>query len=130
MFARALAQSPADRYATALAFAEALHEACDRAASAEPQLPLAGPMAPAPPERPAAPQVVALSPVPEPPAPVDPAPAVIPWVKPEGLSLSTPDTALQARTVDFLHHLIDFAAACGAEVLVHGSPAQRALHSR
>ena len=46
-------------------------------------------------------------------------------VKPEGLSLSTPDTALQARTVDFLHHLIDFAAACGAEVLVHGSPAQR-----
>ena len=46
-------------------------------------------------------------------------------VKPEGLSLSTSDTALQARTVDFLHHLIDFAAACGAEVLVHGSPAQR-----
>jgi D-psicose/D-tagatose/L-ribulose 3-epimerase len=50
-------------------------------------------------------------------------------VKPEGLSLSTPDTALQARTVDFLHHLIDFAAACGAEVLVHGSPAQRAPHA-
>lgn len=47
-------------------------------------------------------------------------------VKPEGLSLSTPDTALQARTVDFLRHLIDFAAACGAAVLVHGSPAQRA----
>jgi D-psicose/D-tagatose/L-ribulose 3-epimerase len=46
-------------------------------------------------------------------------------VKPEGLSLSTPDTSLQARTVDFLHHLIDFAAACGAQVLVHGSPAQR-----
>jgi len=46
-------------------------------------------------------------------------------VKPEGLSLSTPDTVLQARTVDFLHHLIDFAAECGAEVLVHGSPAQR-----
>jgi D-psicose/D-tagatose/L-ribulose 3-epimerase len=46
-------------------------------------------------------------------------------VKPEGLSLSTPDTALQARTVDFLHHLIEFAAGCGAEVLVHGSPAQR-----
>jgi D-psicose/D-tagatose/L-ribulose 3-epimerase len=46
-------------------------------------------------------------------------------VKPAGLSLSTPDVALQSRTVDFLHHLIDFAAACGAQVLVHGSPAQR-----
>jgi D-psicose/D-tagatose/L-ribulose 3-epimerase len=46
-------------------------------------------------------------------------------VKPEGLSLSTPDTALQARTVDFLHHLIEFAAGCGAEVMVHGSPTQR-----
>jgi len=46
-------------------------------------------------------------------------------VKPEGLSLSTPDSALHARTVDFLRHLIDFAAACGAQVLVHGSPAQR-----
>jgi len=46
-------------------------------------------------------------------------------VKPEGLSLSTPDRALHARTVDFLRHLIDFAAACGAQVLVHGSPAQR-----
>ncbi|WP_284619993.1 sugar phosphate isomerase/epimerase family protein [Aquabacterium humicola] len=46
-------------------------------------------------------------------------------VKPAGLSLSTPDTALQSRTVDFLRRLIDFAAACGAQVLVHGSPLQR-----
>lgn len=46
-------------------------------------------------------------------------------VRPEGLSLSTPDAALQARTLDFLRHLIDLAAACGAQVLVHGSPAQR-----
>ncbi|NRF69888.1 sugar phosphate isomerase/epimerase [Aquincola sp. S2] len=46
--------------------------------------------------------------------------------QPAGWSLSTPDTAQQARTVDFLRHLIDFAAACGAQVLVHGSPAQRA----
>jgi D-psicose/D-tagatose/L-ribulose 3-epimerase len=46
-------------------------------------------------------------------------------VKPEGLSLSTPDAALHRRTVDFLRQLIDFAAACGAEVLVHGSPKQR-----
>ena len=51
-------------------------------------------------------------------------------VKPEGLSLSTPDTALQARTVDFLHHLIEFAAGCGAQVLVHGSPAQRSPQPR
>jgi D-psicose/D-tagatose/L-ribulose 3-epimerase len=46
-------------------------------------------------------------------------------LKPAGLSLSTPDTVLQSRTVDFLRRLIDFAAACGAQVLVHGSPAQR-----
>ncbi|MGA0570899.1 sugar phosphate isomerase/epimerase family protein [Variovorax sp. VNK109] len=46
-------------------------------------------------------------------------------VKPEGLSLSTPDDALQRRTVDFLRQMIDFAAACGAQVLVHGSPNQR-----
>ena len=46
-------------------------------------------------------------------------------VQPEGLSLSTPDAALHARTVDFLRHLIDYAAACGASVLVHGSPKQR-----
>jgi D-psicose/D-tagatose/L-ribulose 3-epimerase len=50
-------------------------------------------------------------------------------MKPEGLSLSTHDTALQSRTVDFLHHLIEFAAECGAEVLVHGSPAQRSPQS-
>jgi len=46
-------------------------------------------------------------------------------VKPEGLSLATADAALHARTVGFLKHLIDFAAACGADVLVHGSPKQR-----
>jgi sugar phosphate isomerase/epimerase len=46
-------------------------------------------------------------------------------VKPAGLSLVTMDTALRARTLDLLRHLIDFAAACGARVLVHGSPKQR-----
>lgn len=46
-------------------------------------------------------------------------------VQPEGLSLSTTDTALHARTVAFLKQLIDFAATCGADVLVHGSPRQR-----
>ncbi len=46
-------------------------------------------------------------------------------VAPTGLSLSTPDAALHARTVSFLAHLVRFARACGASVLVHGSPQQR-----
>lgn len=46
-------------------------------------------------------------------------------VQPEGLSLSTPDAALHARTVSFLQQMVDHAAACGASVLVHGSPKQR-----
>jgi D-psicose/D-tagatose/L-ribulose 3-epimerase len=46
-------------------------------------------------------------------------------VQPPGLSIATPDPALRSRTLDFLRHLIDFAAACGAQVLVHGSPKQR-----
>ncbi len=46
-------------------------------------------------------------------------------VKPEGLSLVTTDNALRNRTLDLLRRLIDFAAACGAQVLVHGSPKQR-----
>lgn len=46
-------------------------------------------------------------------------------VKPEGLSLVTDDAALRQRTLDLLRRLIDFAAACGAGVLVHGSPKQR-----
>jgi sugar phosphate isomerase/epimerase len=47
-------------------------------------------------------------------------------VAPPGLSIATPDAALWQRTVALLQHLIGFAAACGAGVLVHGSPAQRA----
>lgn len=46
-------------------------------------------------------------------------------VKPEGLSLVTDDAGLRRRTLDLLRRLIDFAAACGAQVLVHGSPRQR-----
>jgi D-psicose/D-tagatose/L-ribulose 3-epimerase len=46
-------------------------------------------------------------------------------VKPDGLSLVTDDSALRRRTLDLLRRLIDFAAACGARVLVHGSPRQR-----
>jgi D-psicose/D-tagatose/L-ribulose 3-epimerase len=47
-------------------------------------------------------------------------------VRPAWLSIATPDAALHARTIAFLERLIAFAAACGAQVLVHGSPAQRA----
>lgn len=46
-------------------------------------------------------------------------------VQPEGLSLVSDDAALRGRTLDLLRHLIDLAAACGARVLVHGSPRQR-----
>lgn len=46
-------------------------------------------------------------------------------VKPEGLSLVTPDAALHRQTTELLERLIAFAAACGAPVLVHGSPHQR-----
>lgn len=46
-------------------------------------------------------------------------------VAPAGLSLATPDAALHRRTVDFLAQLVRLARACGAGVLVHGSPQQR-----
>jgi D-psicose/D-tagatose/L-ribulose 3-epimerase len=46
-------------------------------------------------------------------------------VKPEGLSLVSADAGLRSRTLDLLRRLIDFAAACGAPVMVHGSPKQR-----
>ncbi len=46
-------------------------------------------------------------------------------VKPEGLSLVGHDAAQRQRTLDLLRRLIDFTAACGARVLVHGSPRQR-----
>lgn len=46
-------------------------------------------------------------------------------VRPEGLSLVSDDAAQRRRTLDLLRHLIDLAAACGAHVLVHGSPRQR-----
>ncbi len=46
---------------------------------------------------------------------------------PAGLSITTADDALRERTVDLMRRLIDFAAALGAGVLVHGSPAQRKL---
>jgi sugar phosphate isomerase/epimerase len=46
-------------------------------------------------------------------------------VKPEGLSLTTGDAAVRAKTLALLEHLVGLAAAAGAQVLVHGSPRQR-----
>ena len=46
-------------------------------------------------------------------------------VKPDGLSLVSADTWVRQETLGLLKRLIDFAAACGAGVLVHGSPKQR-----
>lgn len=46
-------------------------------------------------------------------------------VKPDGLSLVDPDAGVRDRTLRWLRQLIAFAAACGAQVMVHGSPRQR-----
>lgn len=46
-------------------------------------------------------------------------------VAPPGLSIATADAGLHRRSVDHLAQLVRFAAACGAQVLVHGSPHQR-----
>lgn len=46
-------------------------------------------------------------------------------VKPDGLSLVSADAAVRQQTLSLLKRLIDFATACGAAVLVHGSPRQR-----
>ena len=48
-------------------------------------------------------------------------------VKPAGLSLTDPDTALRARTLDVVTRLIGLCAELGGSVLVHGSPKQRAI---
>lgn len=48
-------------------------------------------------------------------------------VAPAGLSITSEDAAVRARTRDVVAGLVDLAAALGATHLVHGSPAQRAL---
>ena len=48
-------------------------------------------------------------------------------VTPEGLSITDPDDAMRARTVEVMRGLVGLAAELGAAYLVHGSPAQRAL---
>ncbi len=46
-------------------------------------------------------------------------------VKPEGLSMVSPEDGVRQATLDWIRRLIAFAQRCGAKVLVHGSPAQR-----
>lgn len=46
-------------------------------------------------------------------------------VTPGGLSITSPDDAVRARTRDVILGLLDLAAGLGARVMVHGSPAQR-----
>jgi len=46
-------------------------------------------------------------------------------VKPAGLSITTSDAAVRARTVDVMRRLVDLCAELGGTYLVHGSPAQR-----
>lgn len=48
-------------------------------------------------------------------------------VTPEGLSLTSADDAVRARTVDVMRRLIALAHDVGATAMVHGSPAQRML---
>jgi sugar phosphate isomerase/epimerase len=48
-------------------------------------------------------------------------------VAPAGLSISSADPALRARTLDVMQRLVGLAADLGATLLVHGSPRQRQL---
>jgi D-psicose/D-tagatose/L-ribulose 3-epimerase len=48
-------------------------------------------------------------------------------LRPAGLSITTADPELRARTLATLHGLIDLCADLGGRIMVHGSPAQRRL---
>jgi D-psicose/D-tagatose/L-ribulose 3-epimerase len=48
-------------------------------------------------------------------------------VKPEGLSITSDNTAVRRRTIAFMRALIELCAELEAKVLVHGSPKQRQL---
>ena len=47
--------------------------------------------------------------------------------RPDGLSITSSDAAVRARTLEHMHRLIDLCAELGGSVLVHGSPAQRRI---
>jgi sugar phosphate isomerase/epimerase len=48
-------------------------------------------------------------------------------VKPAGLSLTDPDAALRARTLEVMARMTGLCAELGGAVLVHGSPKQRQI---
>lgn len=48
-------------------------------------------------------------------------------VTPQGLSITTPEPAVRARTIDVMRALIELCADLGGSALVHGSPAQRRI---
>jgi sugar phosphate isomerase/epimerase len=48
-------------------------------------------------------------------------------IRPEGLSLTSPDAAVRQRTTEIMCRLADLCAELGGAYLVHGSPAQRRL---
>lgn len=48
-------------------------------------------------------------------------------VKPEGLSLTTADASVRARTIEVMTRLTGLCAELGGHVLVHGSPKQRQI---
>jgi len=49
---------------------------------------------------------------------------------PEGLSITSPDARVRARTLDVMRGLIELCADLAGRVLVHGSPKQRAVDNR
>jgi D-psicose/D-tagatose/L-ribulose 3-epimerase len=48
-------------------------------------------------------------------------------VSPAGLSITSADPAIRARTIDVLQRLVDLCADLGGQYLVHGSPGQRRI---
>jgi sugar phosphate isomerase/epimerase len=46
---------------------------------------------------------------------------------PEGLSITSRDEGVRARTIDVMRRLIELCVDLGGSILVHGSPAQRAI---
>jgi sugar phosphate isomerase/epimerase len=46
---------------------------------------------------------------------------------PKGLSITSADDAVRARTVEVMRRLVDLCAELGGRILVHGSPGQRAV---
>jgi sugar phosphate isomerase/epimerase len=48
-------------------------------------------------------------------------------VTPKGLSITTEDAALRARTIEVIRGLVELCADLGGQYLVHGSPGQRVL---